>query len=386
MNTPNVWWGSQYAHGIALRVLALGAKLVFLLVVVTNLPDSTYSRYLYFLTIAVMIARITSLGAEEHLPTLVRNDIESAQRFFQLFAIVFGVSLAALALHALSGNFIALIAFIVASLTSGWLLGGVVRSIRPQLYERLINFPMIIFVIICIVFRITSFDTLLLLYALSGLVVQAAIALAFHEVAGLQLGGVMRAIPELTRSIMPGIGKTASNILLLLNIRAVVVLPAFILGVTVSDAVALAVSAGEAVWQLGMVICMRNYASYCRGEGTLRRAAATSGILFAGFALVALALLVLPLPPVVAKVDWVLIGWSILFFAGLMVFMELRYFFWAREKHSRRIFAIQGVFFLLQCVATVFLAREFLFPAFALGISLMALFAIAVLLCSRSTA
>ena len=130
----SIW---TYGHGLALRVAALAAKLVFLLVVVPGLDEGIYSGYLYVFTVALIIARVLSLGAEEHLPTLVRGDKALSSRFYPLFLASFLLSVAMVAAHYLLGHSTStfLVIALVAQLASGWVLGrqfNVDRGLGPS--------------------------------------------------------------------------------------------------------------------------------------------------------------------------------------------------------------------------------------------------------------
>ena len=63
MKLPVFRTAHQYVHGIGLRFIALLAKFAFLMLIVPMLPDQVYAQYLFLFTMALIVARVLSLGA-----------------------------------------------------------------------------------------------------------------------------------------------------------------------------------------------------------------------------------------------------------------------------------------------------------------------------------
>lgn len=368
----------SYGHGLALRVIALFSKLVFLFYVVPNLDDGLYSRYLYIFTIALIIARIFSLGAEEHLPTIIRNNTSEIGRFFPLFLISYCFSIIALVMFLIKYNEIILLVSLIAQLASGWVVGGLSRSINPLYYERLLNIPVIIFVLWCVINPPSNIGALIIAYSFSALLIQTWIAISIRPKKIYLSKSFLRTIPKLLSVMVPGIYKTTSNILVVLNTRAAVVIPAIILAFTVDDRIAIAISVGEAAFQLGMVIVMRHYAAFCRHEKSYQFMIKTCAILFGFTASIGLLILLAPIPVQINKIDWVLVGWALIFNASLLVFMEARYYYWALNKGAIIANLVQIAYFILQFAAVIILPSEWWFVTMCFTAAIFAVIYLAV--------
>ena len=66
-------------HGIGLRMLSIGAKILFLLAVVPSLPVGVFSSFFFFSTVALMIARFFGYGIELELPLRIRGQVIRAR-------------------------------------------------------------------------------------------------------------------------------------------------------------------------------------------------------------------------------------------------------------------------------------------------------------------
>ncbi|MCB1521830.1 MAG: hypothetical protein KDJ37_14830 [Hyphomicrobiaceae bacterium] len=366
MKLPVFRTAHQYVHGIGLRFIALLAKFAFLMLIVPMLPDQVYAQYLFLFTMALIVARVLSLGAEEHLPIMVGRDQGLAESYMPLFVISSVAAVVAAGAHIATGEIYLIIAAVVAQLAAGWVLGGLVRSHAPHVFERLLNLPVVIFVAACFVWPPTSLSQLFLYYFATGLLVQLAIAANAGAFRRGRFDRMTTAIPALLNSLLPGLAKTTSNILVVMNSRAPVVLPGLMLGVVVSDATALAVSIAEAVWQIGMVISMRNYAAYCRGEAGLRRMKITCAASFTALVLLAIPLLLIPLPISIPKIDGPMIGWALILMGALLVLMEARYYVWAQRKGTVEVLAIQAALIAGDAAIVWLLDQHQWLPAMAL--------------------
>ena len=142
------------------------------------------------------------------------------------------------------------------------------------------------------------------------------------------------------------------------------------------DALAVAITVGEAGWQFAMVIVNRNYSSYCVGGGTLQSSART-GLAILGYMVAAgLFAIVVPMPFSIPRFDWPLIGWGVVFFAAMAALSELRSFFWARGLYDRQIIAAQIIIVVVQALVVVLAPARLWLPLTA---SLMVVASLAVL-------
>ena len=138
---------------------------------------------------------------------------------------------------------------------------------------------------------------------------------------------------QLWPAIRAGRFKLASNLAMLGSMRALILWPTLFKKTDGLDAIAFALSLGEAVWQLGMVLVNRRYARYCRQAGDRERnkrdSILVSWILLAVFAVLSLVIMLATpwLPDVIE--DGRLVGMFIVFFGMMAGQNLLRYYVWS---------------------------------------------------------
>lgn len=354
-------------HGLALRVASLAAKLGMLVWVLPGLPEGEVTRFLLLTTAGAFAGRLLALGLEDELPLVVRGEPAVARRLLALsgWPLVASGLLGAAALAAGPGAGAAGTALVVGcgalALTSTNLLGGLARTLSPALVERLGSFPALLLLLAALVAPGLDAARLVLLGAAAQAVCVVGTALA----AGLLARPAGAPPPSgelvaLQGRLGAGAAKLASNLLLLLQVRALGWAPAA-LGRPPDDALSLAVLVGEAGLQLGYVVALRHYAGYARGEGTaglaVRRALAGWGALGGAGALVA-ALLALGatalLPGRAAGLDLGGAPWALAQAGALLATVQARFFFWSRGAPAGPQLATQAAW--LVAVGGVLLA------------------------------
>jgi hypothetical protein len=230
----------------------------------------------------------------------------------------------------------------------------------------LTNAPTPLFVGLCVIFRSPDVEQMILLFALANL----AVVIGVGARSGLLSSSSRRqrayAAVIARRLLKTGNIKSLSAILLLIDFRALILVPGILFAIVPADTLAMALTLAEAVWQLGMVVVNRSYSRYCAGLGTLADSIKTASMLLAGFVLLGCAFIWLPIPFTIRRFDWQLIGWALLFFAAVIALLELRYFFWSRGQYDSQIILTQLGIVAVQTLIVATLPQHFWLPVSAI--------------------
>lgn len=353
-------------HGAFWKILALLAKAAFVFLIVPRLADGVFGGYSLVSTVTMLVAIGLSLGALDALPIVARGRQAVERSLAPLFHLVLIAAGLCVAAYAVVGGIVPIAAAVAAANLSYLILSGILRSSRPHYYELLTNLPTPLFVGLCAVLRSPDLERLLLLFALANLVVVVGIG---------AWSGLLSASSRRQRAYSAAIArhllktgniKSISTILLLLDFRALILVPSILFATVPADTLAMALTLAEAVWQLGMVVVNRSYSRYCAGIGTLSDSVRTASALLAGFVLLGCAFIWLPIPFTIRGFDWPLIGWALLFFAAMIALLELRYFFWSRGQYAYRIIVMQVGIASVQALVVVALPGHLWLPVSAL--------------------
>lgn len=354
-----------YLHGAFWKILALLAKAAFVFLIVPRLADGVFGGYSLVSTVTMLVAIGLSLGALDALPIVARGRKaveQSLASFFHLVLIAAGLCLVA---YAIIGGIVPIAAAVAAANLSYLILSGILRSSRPHYYELLTNLPTPLFVGLCAVFRSSDLERLLLLFALANLVVVVGIGAWSGLLSASSRRQRTYSAAIARRLLKTGNIKSISTILLLVDFRALILVPSILFATVPEDTLAMAITLAEAVWQLGMVVVNRSYSRYCAGIGTLADSVRTASMLLAGFILLGCAFIWLPIPFTIRGFDWTLIGWALLFFAAMIALLELRYFFWSRGQYEYQIIVMQIGIALIQALIVVILPEHLWLPVSA---------------------
>ena len=355
-----------YLHGAFWKVLALLAKAAFVFLIIPRLADGVFGGYSLVSTVTTLVAIMLSLGALDALPIVARGRkaVErSLAPLFHLFLIAAGLCLAA---YAIVGGVAPIAAAVAAANLSYLILSGILRSSRPHYYELLTNLPTPIFVGLCAILKSPDLERLLLLFAVANLVVVVGIGAWSGLLSSSNRRQRTYSAAIARRLLKTGNIKSLSTILLLLDFRALILVPGVLFATVPADTLAMALTLAEAVWQLGMVVVNRSYSRYCAGIGTLADSVRTASVLLAGFALLGCAFIWLPIPFTIRGFDWPLIGWALLFFAAMIALLELRYFFWSRGQYDYQIILAQVGIVAVQVFVVALLPEHVWLPASAI--------------------
>lgn len=342
-----------YAHGLFWKLAALFSKFLFLILIVPKLPDTVYAEYIFALTITLFPGLLLSLGASEHLPIIIKGDRRIMDHYAPIYNFYLLACAALLAFYLFSGSWVALLLCVAATHMVYFILAGLLRSVDPGHYEWLTNQPTILFLLACFVWNTKTVEELVLLFIITNLMVYIPIAMVGGVKFAFDISGIMMALKKLVEMSSRGFAKIMSNLLLTADMRALILAPKLLLKVTPSDSLAMAINIGESLWQLAMVVVNRNYAFYCKQLGTLASSLKSAALLMAGMLVVGVVLLVFDIPIQINKLDWTLTGWSVVFFAGMITLMELRYFLWSRALGQKWIFTAQILVVLIQVAIVI---------------------------------
>ena len=354
-----------YLHGAFWKVLALLAKAAFVFLIIPRLADGVFGGYSLVSTVATLVAIGLSLGALEALPIVARGRKAVERSLASLFHLVLIAAGLCLAAYAVIGGIVPIAAAVAAVNLSYLILSGILRSSRPHYYEMLTNLPTPLFVGLCVVVRIPDLEHLLLLFALANLVVVIGIGAWSGLLSTSRRRQRIYSAAIARRLVYTGNIKSISTILLLIDFRALILMPSILFGIVPADALATALTLAEAVWQLGMVVVNRNYSRYCTGIGTLADSVKTASILLIGFVVLGCAFLLIPIPFTIRQFDWQTIGWALLFFGAMIALLELRYFFWSRGQYDYQIALTQIAIVIVQAIIVVTLPKSLWLPSAA---------------------
>lgn len=355
-----------YLHGAFWKVLAFVAKAAFVFLIIPRLPDGVFGGYSLVSTVTMLIAVGLSLGALDALPIVTRGRRVVEQGLAPLFHLVLIVAGLCLAVYAIAGGVYPIAAGVAASNLSYLILSGILRSTRPHYYELLTNLPTPIFVGLCALQTAPNLELLLLLFAIANLAVVACIGAWSGHLSASNRRQRAYSASIVRHLLRNGNIKSLSTILLLIDFRALILVPGVLFGTVPADALAMALTLAEAVWQLGMVVVNRNYSRYCAGIGTLTDSIRTAGLLLIVFVILGCVFVWLPIPLTIRRFDWPLIGWALLLFAAMIALLELRYFFWSRGQYDYQIILTQFGIVAIQTLIIATLPEHVWLPVSAI--------------------
>jgi len=366
-----------YGHGMAWKIAALASKLGFVLLVLPKLADGVFAQYAYISSIALFASLFLSFGAMDAVPTYVRGKRAIRDRLAPLVHATLAGTIAAFIAYSLGGGLWALGAAAAGCSIAYFFLAGVLRSTEPHLFELISNVPSVEFLVLALVVPGLTIDLLLVLFVATNMVVLVAVVWW----SGLPWRYGRRALAFsrliLAHLLVQGNAKTLSNMLLLADFRALITAPGLLLKTLPSDAIAVAMTVGEAAWQLAMTVINRNYAAYCAGKGTLRSSTLMALSMLAAISLVGALLILVPVPIRLSRFEWPLIGWAMIAFAGFAALSELRAFLWSRGVGDGAILLVQSAAVLIQVAIVLALPSGQWIPAAAASLLVLALVCLA---------
>lgn len=370
------WWAG-YLHGGVWKIAALMSKAAFVFLIIPRLSDGVFGSYSLVSSTTMLVSIVLSFGSLDSLPTILRGRDDLLGQVALLFhGTIFGIAICLL-IFALGGGFLALGASVVFVNLSYLVLAGILRASRPNTYEILANAPTLLFIILCLAVPSPSLVELLWIFVIANAAVTMGIAWNSGLLFRPDSRQVRYASAALVRLLKTGNGKSLSSVLIIADFRALILVPSMLLATLPADALAVALTVGEAFWQLGMVVVNRNYSRYCAGGGSIRSSLKAALLLLTIFVIAGAVIAAVPIPFSIKKFDWPLIGWATVFFGSLMALTELRTYFWSRNLYGRYIILVQILVVAVQFVVVVSFPTSSWLPVSALAMLVLTLAGIA---------
>ena len=230
--------------------------------VVPKLDDKVFSEYIYILTLCLIISRLICWGINDQIPIIVPKSQIHKLNFWALLFLIISTILVAIGIQ-FKIDLISTVAIVVIMITES-ILEGMLISISMKTYEKLLNFPWIVFLIIVLLFPVANAYDLLNFYCIAYIITHVFIFFIFMGVQYRNFFKDFYALSELVKLFQGGYLKVIGQLLILVNIRGVILLPKLLRGVIVSDTIALGITIAESVSTVFMVILNRNFSKYCQ--------------------------------------------------------------------------------------------------------------------------
>jgi len=331
---------AETGHGLALKLTAFAARAALLVAVLPNLVDGELAQYMFLTTVALLGSRVLLLGLDLELPLAIRGDTKKARDLSPGLLLGWLLTLCAIVLFTIQQDVVTATLILTFSLTSNQFLGGTIRTLSPQSFERLTNIPILIFTAAAIFFKADIAITLLLLRSATIIVVQVFVALRLQVLGLPTRERITYLCAELKSGLRAGWRKLLSSLTLRAALRGFILWPKAIQSAALSDGIAFAVAAGDAIYQLGMVFANRRYAALAKQSDV--QASDVKATLQNGFLLTALLVVVgitgiycaqwVNLLPAITPVA-VLVQ-AVFFYAVLCLFTLTQFVTWTLRAHD----------------------------------------------------
>ena len=371
-------------HGGFLKLLALAARIAFLVLIIPDLPEGVLSGYVFANSVAVLGATALILGLDEELPRVVGGDLRKARAYMRWFFNLSALGAAAIAgLIIVPDTNLAILSFLLA-IMAGRLLGGIIRSIDPRINEQIQNMPWIFFIAAAFIFKLDQTVPLIAAMAASLLFFQYIGAwIVLHNDKGSVRFPSISLVELVRHGLQHGLTRLASNFFLLGIIRAPILWPVWLGFSSTLDQIAFAIAVGEMLAQFGRIPANHAYARWCRTLPHTRHdwnnAVISSILLAAGLFLVASTGLLVAdqfgwLPKQAQNIELQI--QALLLSATIPAFRMLRYLLWARNLLGAWVAALTLIMSLLAIASIYWLDIHYWFYSLALltatGTGLMA--------------
>ncbi len=367
-----------YGHGMAWKLAAQASKLGFVLLVLPTLPSGLYAQYAYISSLALLASLALSFGAIDELPILVEGQFDTQVKLSPLFQTLVILTCFVFFGYFFGGGIFALGAATAGCSISYFFLAGMIRTNSPGQFEIVSNAPSILFLVLCLLVAPQSIEQLLILFIIANISVMCIIAGVSGMLSLPSRESIEFSFTTFAYLFSRGNAKSLSNFLMVADFRALITAPNLLLKVLPSDAFAVALTIGEAFWQLAMVVINRNYARYCMGMGNLRGSVTAATAMMSAFVLIGVILILVPIPLSLNHFSWPMIGWATVFFAAATALTELRAYFWSRKLRDRYIISVQLLILVLQCAIVVTLPMDYWMPVAASSLIICAMTSLAL--------
>ncbi len=345
-------------HGGLLKVLTLLGRVAFLILVVPTLLDGELATYVFINSSALIISTVATLALKEELPRHIGGDLEKASQYYYWYFVLSIPMVVVLGATFYFPSVTAAIVLFSSVLSGGRYISGIIRGLDVALYERLQNFPWLLFILVVLLFGQNS--------AIDLIVAMSACMIAIQWYALIRVGAINYlkkhvahiAFKDLVKlGLSHGVLKLGSNLLLLGFVRGMVLWPVWLMYEMDLDEIAFAIAVGEIISQFGIIPVNRAYSRWCKTlpvhradwHNAVSSSLAWGAILFVtGLAGLAAASFFGWLPPQVENI-WILIQ-AIALYSLMPSLRLLRYLVWSRGILGIWVVVISLVMFIAQAI------------------------------------
>ncbi|WP_155737942.1 hypothetical protein [Stutzerimonas stutzeri] len=241
-----------------MKLVSVVSKLLLLVFILREMSEGALSQYYFLVTVAILIARVISIGSEEQIALQKRPD---KAIYFYPMVWWWGVGAALLLLISFYSKSLSWMA-LAGAISYSALVAGFVRIVNPGLYEVVSNAPYFLVLMLGLISGVENAQQLVLYLGIAFFSV-SFVVFAVHEPRWLLYGGrksPFRPFEDLFFPISQWFGKVLTSSLLVLNLRYTI-LVFLLLHSAPNDTLALSLAVGEVVWQLGMVFVNRRFSA-----------------------------------------------------------------------------------------------------------------------------
>lgn len=358
-------------HGGLLKSLALISRIGFFVLVMPILAEGELATYVFIGSTALLAAMVLVLGLDEELPRVVAGDVEIAKNYRGVFVTLSILSLVALFGMAIHPNKMLSIILFAMVITTGRYLGGLVRGLDAAVFERLINLPWLIFIVVVLALRFNVAYDLIIVMSVSMMTVQAYcfFSLGIHKKSHCEESRTPT-IKLVKSRMVEGIPRLVSNLFFFGTIRGALLWPVWLSVDAELDEIALAIAVGEVVSQFGLIPVNRTYVRWCKNPPTRLsdwRYALIQGAMLS-LLLTATSLIGLY---VLARLNWLphqinslmTVSMALLYYSLVPVFWLFRYLLWSRALSSIWIAGVSLAQFLISGLIVVLVGPDYWFVA-----------------------
>lgn len=372
-------------RGLSLTLLGFASKAYFILFIAPGMAEGEFAQYFLAVSVALIAARILSLGSHEDLVFRIRHNVERIS-FYLRGATLYYVF--AWTLLLIGGLFCADGVLYVAALSYSLLLAGngfmtgALRAYSSLFQEINTNTPWLLLCLMSAMYEVESANDVLILLIISYTCIFVGNMLAAHLLGIDVRRPSVRVLAGQIRRLHSWMPKSLSSMAMAANLRSY---PLWLssLGYILSDGLAYAFIIGEVIYQLCMVYVHQIHSSLKLQEElfTIHR------LMRIGVVMMVLAVIV-PIPVyyvmnsgfVSETIEVSLLTLlCVSVYCGTLAFLSLiRIGAWRKEKikGAMRILAIQAVTFICVGVMVVMMSDNvvLLLGAAALNILLIYLY------------
>ena len=322
-------------HGLLLKTIALAFKALFIFTIIDNFKNGVFAEYSVILSVGIILGQMLSLSCAETLAIKIAGSREKASKYLGIENHLLVICLMAIFVgFGLKNLYVYIIISIIYNMYFSY-VSGCLRSLSPVFYEWMLNVPLIMFVLICEIFKIDTLDFLITAnFAISLLVVHSVVLIAgFTGKGGYSFSHIAYRIFDSANSL----NKTVSNIILLILMRSMIILPPIFLPFGDLDQLSKSFAIAESVVGLLMINVNRKFNKYCNNEASGKEALLFSIKVYLILLILAANVWILGQGLDAIGIDHKMLSNSLIFFGFILSLINIRNFVWAKKNKSKYV-------------------------------------------------